>query len=79
MMRTVEEDLAEQDFSWVTLNVAKDNPRALRLYKQLGYEIVGTDPGIWSYIDHLGFRREVIEPAWRMQKRLPALVWRVNN
>jgi len=29
---------------------------------------MGYEPGEWSYIDHEGFRRYVVEPAWRMEK-----------
>jgi ribosomal protein S18 acetylase RimI-like enzyme len=54
----------------VTLNVAKDNPRARALYERLGYRVVDQDPGIWSYIDHNGRRQTMIEPAWRMEKTL---------
>lgn len=79
MMHMVEDDLAQRGFSCVNLNVAQDNARALSLYKNLGYKIIGSDPGIWSYIDHLGIRRQVTEPAWRMQKRIRSMVWCVNN
>lgn len=70
LMRVVEEDLRQRGFSVVTLNVAKDNPRARQLYDRLGYHPVADDPGIWSYEDHLGVWHQVIEPAWRMEKEL---------
>ncbi len=70
LMRFVEADLRQRGFQYVTLNVAKDNPGALRLYRRLGYEVIGEHPGIWSYTDHRGRLRRVNEPAWRMAKKL---------
>ncbi len=70
MVRHVEEDLLRRGYQWLTLNVAKDNLDALRLYLRLGFHIVAAEPGIWSYVDDKGFRRTVEEPAWRMEKRL---------
>ncbi|RMF50988.1 MAG: GNAT family N-acetyltransferase [Anaerolineae bacterium] len=70
LMQTVETDLKKRGFTRVTLNVARDNPDARRLYERLGYRVVGSDPGHWSYLDHEGHRRFVSEPAWRMEKTL---------
>ena len=70
MMDWVESDLMDRGISRVTLNVAQENPNALRLYERIGYRIVGYEAGEWSYIDHEGFRQQVKEPAWRMEKHL---------
>lgn len=70
MMQVVEDNLIEQGFRWVTLNVAQENPGALRLYERLGYKVVAPEPGRWSFIDDKGVRQEVHEPSWRMEKRL---------
>ena len=70
MLRIVEEDLAERGFHWVTLNVARDNPDARRLYERQGYRVIAMEPGNWTYRDERGITREVHEPAWRMEKRL---------
>jgi len=70
MMRVIEEDLRKRGFHQVTLNVGQDNLEAQRFYDRLGYIIVGSDPGRWSYIDDKGKRRDVVEPAWRMIKDL---------
>jgi ribosomal protein S18 acetylase RimI-like enzyme len=70
MMQVVESDLSRRGYRLITLNVAQDNPGALRLYERLGYRVTGYEPGEWSYIDHQGLRRNVIEPAWRMEKKL---------
>ena len=70
LMDTAEKDLSNRGFSEVTLNVVKTNRDALRWYKRLGYIIIGSDPGEWSYIDHLGVLRHVKEPAWKMIKLL---------
>ena len=70
MMRTVEEDLYQNSFRVVTLNVAQINHAAMRFYERLGYRTVGDDPGYWSYMDQYGHRQQVHEPAWRMEKEL---------
>lgn len=70
IMDVVEADLQARGFRYVTLNVARDNPRAQQLYVRRGYQVVAPEPGIWSYIDDKGIWRQVKEPAWRMEKAL---------
>ncbi len=70
IMLTIEEDLHERKFQQVTLNVGQDNQPARRFYERLGYVVVGSDPGYWSYIDDKGRRIDMHEPAWRMVKTL---------
>jgi ribosomal protein S18 acetylase RimI-like enzyme len=70
MMDVVEDDLRRRGFEYVTLNVARDNPRAQQLYIRRGYYVVAPEPGIWSYPDETGVWRRVEEPAWRMEKIL---------
>lgn len=70
MMAIIEEDLRRRKFVCLTLNVAKDNPRALQLYERLGYHITAHEAGCWSYPDHNGVWQRVKEPAWRMEKKL---------
>ncbi len=70
IMDVVEDDLRERGFQYVTLNVARDNPRAQRLYLRRGYHVVAPEPGIWSYPDEKGVWHQVEEPAWRMEKVL---------
>jgi ribosomal protein S18 acetylase RimI-like enzyme len=70
IMRHAEEDITHRGYSYVTLNVGKHNLDARRFYERLGYHVIGEESGKWSYIDHLGKRRHVHEPSWRMQKRL---------
>ena len=70
VMHTLEEDLWTRGFRQVTLNVGKDNQDARRFYYRLGYKVIGSDPGRWSYIDDKGKRRDMNEPAWRMLKDL---------
>lgn len=70
LMQFVEEDLRQRGFRFVTLNVAKDNEGALRLYHHLGYRVVGARPGIWSFRDPDGVVHHIKEPAWRMMKSL---------
>ncbi len=70
IMDVVEEDLRRRGFHYVTLNVARDNPRAQQLYVRRGYHVVAPEPGIWSYPDERGVWHQVEEPAWRMEKEL---------
>ena len=70
LMAYVEKDLCEKGFYYATLNVAKENPDARRLYERLGYKVIGSKPGIWSFQDDNGKTQHVNEPAWRMMKRL---------
>lgn len=70
LMQFVEDDLRKRGYKYIILNVAKENPHALRLYQRLGYKITGSRPGIWSYTDHEGEVQYVEEPAWRMMKHL---------
>ncbi len=70
LMHFVESDLRARGFKFVTLNVAKENYKALRLYNRLGYRVIGSRSGIWTYRDHEGRLQHVDEPAWRMIKDL---------
>jgi len=70
LMQAAETELIERGFSIATLNVGRDNPSAQRLYERLGYRVVAPESGRWSYEDEQGIRREVHEPAWRMEKIL---------
>ncbi|MBN2044282.1 MAG: GNAT family N-acetyltransferase [Anaerolineales bacterium] len=70
MMQYVEDDLIGRDFQELTLNVAEDNPDAIRLYQRLGYRIVKRISGKWSYYDDQGHLRQVSEPGYRLIKRL---------
>lgn len=71
MYAEIERSLYEMDFKRVTLNVARDNQGAIRLYNRLGFQIVAEEPGVWSFPDHTGKWRTYTEPSWRMEKTLP--------
>lgn len=70
LLLKAENDLIQRGFRRISLNVARDNQAARRLYERFGYQVVGAEPGIWSYIDEKGIRQHVNEPAWRMQKSI---------
>ena len=70
LMGFVEDDLRNRGYQYITLNVAKGNQGALRLYKRLGYKVIESRPGIWSYRDPDGIVHHVKEPSWRMMKNL---------
>ena len=68
LLSSVESDLIRRGFMRISVNVARDNYAARRLYEREGYYVVAPEPGIWSYLDENGHRRVVNEPAWRMEK-----------
>ncbi len=70
IMDVVEADLRQRGFAYMTLNVARDNPRAQQLYLRRGFHVVAPEPGVWSYPDEKGVWHRVEEPAWRMEKQL---------
>lgn len=70
LMQTVEMDLVERGYKEITLNVTLTNTGALRLYLELGYKVIGKDPGCWSYYDENNVLQEVEEPGWRLLKVL---------
>jgi len=70
LLQTAEADLARRGFRLICLNVARVNQGARRLYERFGYRVVAAEPGVWSYLDEQGRRRQVNEPAWRMEKGL---------
>jgi ribosomal protein S18 acetylase RimI-like enzyme len=70
LLQEAETILIERGYRYVTLSVAKDNPDALRLYERNGYYIIGQDEGRWSYVDHRGVTRDVVEPCWMLEKSL---------
>jgi ribosomal protein S18 acetylase RimI-like enzyme len=70
LMDVLEDALQKLEFTRVTLNVARDNQGAIRLYSRYGYQIVAEEPGVWSFPDHNGDLRTVTEPSWRMEKKL---------
>lgn len=70
MLSTAETILRQRGFRIVTISVAKDNLRALKLYKREGYRIYGEDDGIWQYRDHEGKLHQVNEPSYLMKKTL---------
>ena len=70
LMDEAEKILRERGMDTASIGVEKDNPDARALYERQGYHIIADDPGTWSYVDHLGQRQQVVEPAWLMEKKL---------
>jgi ribosomal protein S18 acetylase RimI-like enzyme len=70
LIRAAEGALISMGMHSVSIGVAKENPGARALYERLGYRILADLPGEWSFIDHLGQSRLVVEPAWLMEKQL---------
>jgi ribosomal protein S18 acetylase RimI-like enzyme len=71
MVELLEAFLKKEGYTRITLNVARDNLSAIRLYHRLGFKIVAEEPGIWSYPDEVGDWQTIEEPSWRMEKLLP--------
>jgi ribosomal protein S18 acetylase RimI-like enzyme len=70
LMEVAESTLCEMGYLMVTLTVAKNNHRAIQLYKRCGYRIVASEAGLWNYQDDKGKWQSIREPAWRMEKNL---------
>lgn len=70
LLNEAEEILQKRGMDMASIGVEKDNREARSLYERQGYHIISEDPGSWSYIDHLGKRQEVVEPAWLMEKKI---------
>jgi ribosomal protein S18 acetylase RimI-like enzyme len=70
MLAFAENILQKQGYRWATISVAKENTRALKLYKRQKYRIYGEDSGQWQYRDHEGKTHYVNEPSWFMKKSL---------
>jgi len=70
MLELLEGEIGSRGFKIITLNVARENSGALRLYGRRGYKVVAADPGRWSYPDEKGCWHEVEEPSWRMEKEI---------
>lgn len=70
MLAILEADLKQRHYDQLTLNVAKTNTRARKMYERHGFRVIAHEPGCWSYIDHEGTWQHVEEPAWRMEKTI---------
>ena len=70
MLTNAEEDIIQRKFRRITLHVSKTNKNAMEFYKHRGYCVIGSVPGIWSYINDKGRSIQVNDPSWRLQKKL---------
>lgn len=70
LMHWAEADLLARGFTWASLHVALENEPAIRFYERWGYQRLEQVSGEWSYEDHEGLTRQVVEPGWRMGKHL---------
>lgn len=79
LLTEMEKDLNSRGFHILTLNVAKDNILARKFYGRHGFYIVAHEPGEWSYPDENGEWRTVVEPAWRMEKKIQPSLFKPDN
>ena len=70
LMRAAEDVIRASGLPVAELGVAKDNPRAQRLYERLGYVVVADAIDHWSFTTPEGETREVEESEWIMRKQL---------
>ena len=70
LLKVIESDLLKINYKEETLNVARENIRAIHFYQKHGFKIVAEESGEWSYRDHNNLLRIVVEPAWKMVKYL---------
>jgi ribosomal protein S18 acetylase RimI-like enzyme len=68
LLVSAEADLKQRNYSWVNLNVGKNNHKTQCFYEKRGYYFIGEDEGRWSYLDEDGQCHDVHEPSWRMEK-----------
>ncbi len=70
LLNIIESDLLKNNYKEATLNVSRENLRAIHFYQIHGFKIVAEESGEWSYRDHNNVLRNVVEPAWKMVKYL---------
>jgi ribosomal protein S18 acetylase RimI-like enzyme len=70
ILEILETEIKSRGYKIITLNVARENSCAIRLYERKGYKTAAADPGRWSYPDEKGCWHEVEEPSWRMEKNI---------
>jgi GNAT superfamily N-acetyltransferase len=70
LIREAEEILVARDYRSLSIAAAKENPGARRLYERYGFRVFLEDAGRWSYVDHEGKTRHVVEPCWVLEKNL---------
>jgi ribosomal protein S18 acetylase RimI-like enzyme len=70
LLEVAEARLRDLGYRRAVISAARQNAAAIRLYRRLDYQVFAKDPGEWSYIDHVGRRREVREPSYLLEKWL---------
>lgn len=70
LLAAAEEAAVSRGMQLMRLNVAQDNEPALKLYRQLGYGIIGSEDDPWQYKTPHGEIRTIHELEWVMQKKL---------
>lgn len=70
LIQSAEAILNAKHYTSVSIAVAKENPRARKLYQRHGFQVYGEDPGKWKYRDHTGKIRVMNEPCWLLEKTL---------
>jgi GNAT superfamily N-acetyltransferase len=69
LVRHAEDVARERGYAVLECLVRTDNPRALALYRRLGYELVGEEVNRWTYSEG-GETVEVDEDCWSLRKAL---------
>jgi ribosomal protein S18 acetylase RimI-like enzyme len=70
LMAAIEAAVWQNGYAVAQLNVAKGNAYAKRLYKKLGYRVIGELAEPWHYTTPDGLKKTVAEVEWVMQKLL---------
>lgn len=70
LIRAAEKALRLRGFRYASIAVAKDNPRARRLYERLDYSIYREEVGRWQYVDLEGRLHRMEESEYLMDKPL---------
>lgn len=70
LLQSGEALLRKKRYEMATIAVAKNNKRALELYKRNGYLAFAESEGKWSYRDPQGTVHHVHEPCYLLEKHL---------
>lgn len=71
LIQAAEDRASERGFGWVGVGAGDDNPRAMALYRRLGYRDGMRYVDVWSYEDDSGVSHVVEDPGVFFVKDLP--------
>lgn len=70
LLHEAEERCRNKGLKRLLISVSKNNHSAQRLYARFGFVHVDEDTGRWSYVDHEGQTRAIVETSLVFEKQL---------